>query len=281
MSLKDPIVEIQWQIDHDPTHLNQVAKMVSDAVHDLLANSLDQVPSHLNGADFRRFKQIYGLMGFRCRNSNCRTTSKFYKTDQERVTHEKSHRKSYNCTDCNVKPGGFSSANTLRKHKETYHAKPEDFEVPRAVVNHSTSQIKEEEDYIIKCFCGFRVDDGNTVLCDRCDTWQHIECYYYEHYRNGKAPDVSSFDHTCVDCLPRVYDKKSAIERQKIRFWPREPDANAMNQLGLGITNVSFLSDLARCYQQRFFQAYKESYIIYGLLGNNWHRDSTIWPLVV
>ena len=89
-------------------------------------------------------------------------------------------------------------------------------------VDSAASPIEDEEDYTIKCFCGFQVDDGNTVFCDRCDTWQHIECYYYEHYRNGMAPDVGSIDHACVDCLPRAYDKKSAIERQKNRFWPGE-----------------------------------------------------------
>ena len=82
--------------------------------------------------------------------------------------------------------------------------------------------IEEEEDYTIKCFCGFQVDDGNTVFCDRCETWQHIECYYFEHYRNGMAPDVTYIDHACVDCSPRAYDKRSAIERQKDRFWPGE-----------------------------------------------------------
>ena len=86
----------------------------------------------------------------------------------------------------------------------------------------AASPIGEDEDYTIKCFCGFQVDDGNTVLCDRCETWQHIECYYHEHYRNGMAPDVESIDHACVDCSPRAYDKKSAIERQKNRFWPGE-----------------------------------------------------------
>lgn len=84
------------------------------------------------------------------------------------------------------------------------------------------SPIEEEEDYIIKCFCGFQWDDGNTVFCERCDTWQHIECYYYEHYRNGMTFDIKKIDHACVDCLPRAYDKKSAIERQKNRFWPGE-----------------------------------------------------------
>ena len=35
-----------------------------------------------------------------------------------------------------------------------------------------------EEVYLIKCICGRPEDDGNTVYCETCDTWQHIECYY-------------------------------------------------------------------------------------------------------
>ena len=89
-------------------------------------------------------------------------------------------------------------------------------------VDSAASPIEEEEDYTIKCFCGFQVDDGNTVFCDRCETWQHIECYYYEDYRNGQAPDVGSIEHACVDCSPRSYDKKSASERQRERFMPGE-----------------------------------------------------------
>ena len=89
-------------------------------------------------------------------------------------------------------------------------------------VDSAASPIEEEEDYTIKCFCGFQLDDGNTVFCDRCETWQHIECYYFEDYRNGHAPDVASIEHACVDCSPRSYDKKSAVERQRERFMPGE-----------------------------------------------------------
>ncbi|KAG6989002.1 hypothetical protein G7Y79_00066g095200 [Physcia stellaris] len=89
-------------------------------------------------------------------------------------------------------------------------------------VDSVASPIEEEEDYTIKCFCGFQLDDGNTVFCDRCETWQHIECYYFEDFRNGLAPDVDAIEHACVDCSPRQYDKKSASERQKDRFLPGE-----------------------------------------------------------
>ncbi|KAL5385625.1 hypothetical protein DPSP01_004738 [Paraphaeosphaeria sporulosa] len=68
--------------------------------------------------------------------------------------------------------------------------------------------IEEEESSTIKCICGFSDDDGNTVLCEKCDTWQHIVCYYESA---SHVPDV----HECVDCLPRPIDRKSALEKQR------------------------------------------------------------------
>ncbi|KAL3470635.1 hypothetical protein BJX99DRAFT_43986 [Aspergillus californicus] len=65
----------------------------------------------------------------------------------------------------------------------------------------------EEEPYTIKCICAFQDDDGNTVFCEGCETWQHIECYY--HGRD--VPDV----HNCIDCEPRHLDSRLATERQR------------------------------------------------------------------
>ncbi|KAF7595898.1 hypothetical protein BBP40_004391 [Aspergillus hancockii] len=66
---------------------------------------------------------------------------------------------------------------------------------------------EEEEPYTIKCICAFEDDDGNTVFCEGCETWQHIECYY--HGRD--VPEV----HNCVDCEPRPLDGRRATERQR------------------------------------------------------------------
>ncbi|KAF2094224.1 hypothetical protein NA57DRAFT_18911, partial [Rhizodiscina lignyota] len=66
---------------------------------------------------------------------------------------------------------------------------------------------QEEVSSTIKCICGFNDDDGNTVFCEECNTWQHIECYYPDQI----VPDV----HECLDCHPRSLDRKSATERQK------------------------------------------------------------------
>lgn len=68
------------------------------------------------------------------------------------------------------------------------------------------------EDYTIKCICDWNQDDGATVLCELCDTWQHIECFY-----PGQIADTSreDFDHSCADCKPRSLDRQRAIEYQR------------------------------------------------------------------
>lgn len=67
----------------------------------------------------------------------------------------------------------------------------------------------EDEPYTIKCICAFEDDDGHTVFCERCETWQHILCYY-----DGEdVPEV----HNCADCEPRPLDSKLATELQRKR----------------------------------------------------------------
>lgn len=68
--------------------------------------------------------------------------------------------------------------------------------------------IEDEELSIIKCICGYDDDDGSTVLCEKCDMWQHIVCYY------DSVHAVSDI-HECVDCLPRLIDAERAAEKQR------------------------------------------------------------------
>ena len=73
---------------------------------------------------------------------------------------------------------------------------------------HSDVVVQDEnEDYTIKCICSYGDDDGSTVYCERCDTWQHIICYY----QGKKVPDI----HFCADCAPRQLDAKRASESQR------------------------------------------------------------------
>ncbi|KAK4130009.1 hypothetical protein BT67DRAFT_248396 [Trichocladium antarcticum] len=75
-------------------------------------------------------------------------------------------------------------------------------------------QAVEEEPYTIKCICNFADDDGNTIFCETCETWQHIECYYPDSVEDALRAD---FSHSCVECQPRVLNRQLAIERQKAR----------------------------------------------------------------
>lgn len=70
----------------------------------------------------------------------------------------------------------------------------------------------DEEPYTIKCICDYSDDDGNTIYCESCDTWQHIECFYPGHVEQASRED---FDHLCADCNPRPLDRRKAHERQR------------------------------------------------------------------
>ncbi|KAL9106775.1 MAG: hypothetical protein Q9187_008516 [Circinaria calcarea] len=58
--------------------------------------------------------------------------------------------------------------------------------------NSKDTIANDEEDFTITCFCGSPIDDGNIVLCENCESWQHIVCYYDQK----KVPDI----HICQNC---------------------------------------------------------------------------------
>ncbi|KAL1982891.1 hypothetical protein VTN96DRAFT_819 [Rasamsonia emersonii] len=85
-------------------------------------------------------------------------------------------------------------------------AAPLNSPVPNGTISDSV-QPEDDEPYTIKCICAFEDDDGNTVFCEGCETWQHIECYYH----GQEVPEV----HNCTDCEPRYLDARRATERQR------------------------------------------------------------------
>lgn len=82
-------------------------------------------------------------------------------------------------------------------------------ELPKEAPGASLHQAGE--DFVIKCICGFHDDDGSTVFCDGCDTWQHTDCYYFD------VREFEDIEHLCVECNPREFDIDVARDRQLIR----------------------------------------------------------------
>lgn len=95
------------------------------------------------------------------------------------------------------------------------------FPVPSSVSVLEPPELKkqetaeDEEHNTIKCICGFSDDDGQTIFCETCLTWQHIACYYPGHIDDALRED---FSHSCVDCRPRELDAQKAREIQKARL---------------------------------------------------------------
>lgn len=107
---------------------------------------------------------------------------------------------------------------------ERIHSLPPHIATPtQSVFNAATSRTQskdalpvqeafEEEPYTIKCICDYSDDDGNTIYCETCDTWQHIECFYHGNVEEASRDD---FNHFCADCKPRTLDRRNATERQR------------------------------------------------------------------
>ena len=101
-------------------------------------------------------------------------------------------------------------------------AQPADDHTPSSNGNTASSKpasAPEEQDYTIKCLCGLTIEEQNTICCERCETWQHTECYYID--KDGAIPsndDLENIEHFCVDCDPRPVDRKGATERQRVRL---------------------------------------------------------------
>jgi hypothetical protein len=72
------------------------------------------------------------------------------------------------------------------------------------------------------CFCGHDVPEGEMVLCEECDTWQHVVCYYPSEL----VPAV----HFCEDCGEKYLDAKRNAKRQKLEPQPAQ-DCNVSNTM--------------------------------------------------
>lgn len=88
----------------------------------------------------------------------------------------------------------------------------------------ATEPVEDNPDeYTIKCICDWSEDDGNTIYCETCNTWQHIECFYPGRAEETSHPD---FAHSCADCNPRPLDRRRAIEWQRSQSQNKAPSDN-------------------------------------------------------
>lgn len=82
-----------------------------------------------------------------------------------------------------------------------------------ASVDGANSDSGAPDEGTIKCICRYDDDDGRTVQCGKCGTWQHLACYYRDE---SDEPDEDEA-HNCHDCEPRLVEIKRANEIQRRR----------------------------------------------------------------
>ncbi|PSS02098.1 hypothetical protein BD289DRAFT_360195 [Coniella lustricola] len=85
------------------------------------------------------------------------------------------------------------------------------YPVDTATSKDATVEVKTEKiEDSIQCICNYAGDDGNTIFCEDCKTWQHIACYYPGQEKQALEEE---FQHSCADCEPRQLDRAGAIQR--------------------------------------------------------------------
>ncbi|KAI6236321.1 SET domain-containing protein [Aphelenchoides besseyi] len=58
---------------------------------------------------------------------------------------------------------------------------------------------REGVDYVTRCICGMKHDDGNMIECDKCNVWQHIRCMAVPK----EILENNNSKYYCEQCEPR------------------------------------------------------------------------------
>ncbi|KAA8901782.1 hypothetical protein FN846DRAFT_781000 [Sphaerosporella brunnea] len=101
----------------------------------------------------------------------------------------------------------------------------------------------------IRCICDCNEDDGHTVCCDKCGTWQHVICM--------QIPEdtvLSESEYMCASCSPRHVEATRARELQRKRrrdeknnrrkrsttasHKKKEPPAGGVNGIAPGVAKL-------------------------------------------
>lgn len=221
----------------DPTLFSSIRARYQSILEEVLEHNI------LNGAASSDFAGRYNSGSYLCRFRSCPRATHGFNSSDLRQEHESMHTSRFRCMDasCGLFGRTFKSRDAMNKHAIKYHGDDGLATIPSSLRKASTRvqqdrhrfllkepssasrkrsfDAAEEVDVIIKCICGFEEDDGNTMYCDLCDTWQHTECYYIDKHGSVPGRDAleSLLEHFCVDCRPRPLDAKGAIVRQMER----------------------------------------------------------------
>ncbi|KAL7914862.1 hypothetical protein GGI35DRAFT_161583 [Trichoderma velutinum] len=171
-----------------------------------------------------QFKQNFRTSAFTCRLWSCPYATLGFSNLDSLTRHEAEHAK-HICRVQGCQYPVFNSARLLKNHVAEHHTN-RDQQLKRKSIRKRRALISpigpkyvsrevdatEESPYQIKCICDFSGDDGNTIYCETCDTWQHILCFYPDNPEEAMRED---FSHSCDVCKPRLLRRRRAVERIK------------------------------------------------------------------
>ena len=208
------------QTAHNATFLKLVAAQYEQDMATLFSLNSDTAPPGVDREALSKFRKRNAGAAFTCRHRNCMHIMQGFSTTKARDTHETSHNPQLFCDVSSCMRGvlSFRCPRDLRAHQMRCHPHSILRNSPRLLVagkqhhnptlsgappstensvgQSATSSVADE--FVIDCVCGIAQNDGNTVLCESCKKWQHIECYY----SGAKVPDR----HQCTDCVLKQHD---------------------------------------------------------------------------
>ncbi|OJJ94807.1 hypothetical protein ASPACDRAFT_64957 [Aspergillus aculeatus ATCC 16872] len=146
-----------------------------------------------------------------CRWDDCPQRESFFSShsllfhiDRDHVVPENGD---YSGSIRNLDPSMMSAP---KNPKDYYAVFNDHFEIEPPRRENSMEELPGQESEMIKCICGLNHDDGQTIYCEKCNTWQHIVCYYGDR----QFPD----EHMCGDCQPRPLNSHRARALQEAQL---------------------------------------------------------------